>query len=162
MSAPAQQDSRARDTASPAPRADTTRKTPTPPFTGNQTPVVAVLRAATAAETTATGRALREAFRTTRHLLAGARSVGISVPELAATLGVSAGALRARSDRDGDITVDTFLALSGLTMETLEAWQQDQFLSASTHDEFGRPSYAASALLRALMMTRQPPDGDER
>lgn len=115
-------------------------------------PIARVLRSATAAETTAAGAALREAFRTTRHLLGGARATGFTVPELSALLGVSAGALRARSDQDGPIPIATFIALAAVPAAIVEVWHEAGILESPLVDELGRESYHASALLRALLI----------
>lgn len=120
--------------------------------------IALVLRSATAAENTATGAALREAFRTTRYLLGGARTIGFTVPELSALLGVSSGALRARSDQDGLIPTATFIALAGVAVAAIEMWRQAGTLGTPSTDEFGRESYPASALLRALL-TMPPAEG---
>ncbi|QKS18849.1 hypothetical protein HUN58_02080 [Curtobacterium sp. Csp1] len=120
--------------------------------------ITRVLQSATAAENTATGAALREAFRTTRYLLGGARAIGFTVPELSALLGVSSGALRARSDQDGSIPTTTFIALAGIAVTAIEMWQHAGTLGTPSLDESGRESYPASALLRALL-TMPPTEG---
>lgn len=70
-----------------------------------------LLLAATAAEHTATGSARRDAYRTTRSLIAASRVLGFPLPDLAAMLGVSEGSVRNRSNVLIPILPSTFLNL---------------------------------------------------
>lgn len=70
-----------------------------------------LLQAATTAEQTVGGPAQREAYRTTRSLLAAARALGFTLADLAMLLSVTDGAVRTRSGVLIPIAPSTFLAL---------------------------------------------------
>lgn len=103
------------------------------------------------AEATAYGEKRREAYRTTRYLLAGCRSNGISMSELATLLGASAGSVRARSSADGIVSRATFASLASITLNTILRWEATGILPPPTPDERGHLGHAASTLVATLL-----------
>ncbi|WP_419766651.1 hypothetical protein [Curtobacterium flaccumfaciens] len=70
-----------------------------------------LLLAATETEHTSFGSSRRDAFRTTRSLIAAARVLGFTLADLATMLGVSEGSVRNRSSVLTPILPSTFLSL---------------------------------------------------
>jgi hypothetical protein len=118
------------------------------------TAVQASLLAARDAESTASGSARRDAFRTTRHLLAGSRAAGISLEQLAALFQVRVNTIQSRCPDDGLVPAATFAALAYVSLDDLTTWQHAGLLPAATTDHQHRPSYPASALITALLVAR--------
>lgn len=110
-----------------------------------------LLTAALQAEREAHGAERREAFRTTRYLLAGCRSTGIPMAQLAELMGVQPESLRTRSTTDGLIPAQQFTLLAALPADATTRWEQNGILPAATVDERGQISYPASALIAALL-----------
>jgi hypothetical protein len=101
----------------------------------------------------ARGPARRDAFRTTRYLLAGCRVAGIPTEALAALFQVRVDTLRSRSSVDGLVPAGTFAELAQVSLDELTAWQHDGLLPATASDHRYRTSYPASALITALLTT---------
>lgn len=110
-----------------------------------------VLSAAVAGETQARGTARRHAFRTTRYLLGGCRSAGLSLTLLAAVLHVQPETIRARSTTDGVIAATTFAALADVSPEVISSWHEQGLLPDASIDEQRQTGYLASALITALL-----------
>lgn len=87
--------------------------------------VVELLCAAQVAEASAHGSSRRDAFSTTRHLLAGCRAVGIPLENLADLLHVRPDSIRIRASMDGLVPAATFAALSGIGLDDITAWQRN-------------------------------------
>lgn len=70
-----------------------------------------LLQASTASEQAARGPERRDVYRTTRSLIAAARALGFSLPDLSAMLGVSRGSVRNRSSVMAPVLPSAFVAL---------------------------------------------------
>jgi len=111
--------------------------------------VLAVLRAAVAAETIAEGSARRIAYRTSRHLFGGAIQLGISTMIIADAVGVRPDTIRSRSNLDGLVDGPHFTALSGLPETQVGKWEEAGLIHLEGPDPAGIYGYRASTLLRA-------------
>jgi hypothetical protein len=112
--------------------------------------VAATLRRARAAEQSAVGEQRIPAFRVTRALIAGTRSVGYTDAQVAECLGMKVSGVRARGGSDGWIAVDDFGDLADLPTETIERWAAAGVLLNAATDTTGHRYYLASELMRAV------------
>ena len=111
--------------------------------------VLELVRAAARFEVEARGSGRRTAFRTTRHLLAGAIAVGVSTPALAAELGVRADTVRTRAGHDGPIAAADFAALTGSPIDRIQSWNLPSWNE-------GHQMHSATLLLTALLIDANP------
>jgi hypothetical protein len=113
--------------------------------------IVDVLRASILAEALAEGSARRVAFRTTRHLFAGAVQLGLSHSRLAARLAVSTGAVRSRSTMDGLVAAEAFAERADVSEHDIDTWRDRKWIRLGGPDMGGTIGYQASTLLTALL-----------
>lgn len=125
---------------------------PRPSAHPSQETLIHVLQAAAAAELAATGSARRRAYRTTRHLLAGAVRLGLSRRAIAAVLGVHVDTIRSRSLNDGLVTAPDFAALTGVPEGRIIGWEETGRIRQEGPDPAGSFGYRASALLAQLTL----------
>jgi hypothetical protein len=118
-------------------------------------PVADLLIATVRAEKAATGARRRVAFAVTRYLFAGAAANGVSLAAVATLLG--RGSVYNRAGIDGIVLAEEFSALSGIPLDRIKGWDDAGILPAVTTDAAHRTGYPASALIRALLMTRNSP-----
>ncbi|WP_295843742.1 hypothetical protein [uncultured Microbacterium sp.] len=118
-------------------------------------PIVRTILLAAANEAaTARGPGRREAFRTSRYLLAACRVLEQPRADIAALLGVRGAAVTARSAVEGAIPAETFARLAGIEVDEIDAWRSAGVLPDPVAEFPGRISYPATALLDALLSTR--------
>ncbi|WP_295838242.1 hypothetical protein [uncultured Microbacterium sp.] len=115
-----------------------------------------VLLAAAREADEARGPRRREAFRTSRYLLAACRVLGEPRAGLAAALSVGVEAISSRNAVEGDIPAADFARLAGIPLDEIDRWRRADFLPAPVVEPTGRAIYPATALLAALMRTRTP------
>ena len=120
--------------------------------------LLATLQAAIAAERSAHGSDRRSAYRTTRYLLGGCRTIGIGSRALAVALQSSIGSINARGSFDGPIPAGTFAELANLPDGTVEHWSRQQLLAESGTDPVDGDTYLASELIRTLLVQRPSTD----
>lgn len=121
--------------------------------------LLATLQAAIAAERSAHGSNRRSAYRTTRHLLGGCRTIGIGSRALAVALHSSIGSVSARGSFDGPIPASTFAELANLPDGTMERWNRQHLLAGAGTDPVEGETYPASELIRTLL-TQSPSTDD--